>query len=348
PRPRGQHQPEDEGERGSGREPAMHSAAAADVNVRAGSSAPAGSTGLRDDAPRIVGPDRSTSRLLLDTGNASIDGAGYEFWLTAIDVDIDSLIERSVDASDSAGLPARSSDGASPLASSNPGGMRSAVSSGAAGSRRDPYQSEADLREVVTGAPAPAATTERQVDIDDRNRPESVDPTGRSGGVNDADTRGRLRASFSVVGKFGDPASRRGRGMVRVDGGTIYSVPLAVWVLQLSSLALPVSTGFDDAEVAFYIDGERVVFESIRLDSASIRLTGAGHVNATTRELSLALQTQSRMPAPILTPIWQTVRDTIFSLEVTGTIDSPKVRLRPRTPFNQTADEDAAAAAGRP
>lgn len=142
---------------------------------------------------------------------------------------------------------------------------------------------------------------------------------------------GRLAASLAVAGEFGRPESRIGRGDIRVTGAELYEVPLAMWALQLSALTLPVSTSFREADIDYYIDGNEVVFERLTLDSPAMSLRGQGVLNYQSQRLDMQFHTASKLRAPLLTPIWESLRDLFVTIRVTGTLEKPEANLEPRS-----------------
>lgn len=142
---------------------------------------------------------------------------------------------------------------------------------------------------------------------------------------------GRLAASLAVAGEFGRPESRVGRGDIRVTGAELYEVPLAMWALQLSALTLPVSTSFREADIDYYIDGNEVVFERLTLDSPAMSLRGQGVLNYQSQRLDMQFHTASKLRAPLLTPIWESLRDLFVTIRVTGTLERPEASLEPRS-----------------
>lgn len=172
--------------------------------------------------------------------------------------------------------------------------------------------------------PAPAPTTNTQ-----RHRP------------------GTLAADLTIAGTFGEPGSRIGCGEIRVRDAELYEVPLAMWALQLSALTLPVSTSFNQAEVAYYVEGDEVVFEHLLLDSPAMSLVGSGVLNYTTKALDMRFNTSSKLRAPLFTPLWEGLRDLFMSIHVTGTLEKPLAKLEAHSDSPIAATRPAGSASGR-
>ena len=159
-------------------------------------------------------------------------------------------------------------------------------------------------------------------------RRDETDPAAASEGEA-ASRPGWAYGHLSIEGEIGRPASRRGRGHVRVIDARMYDVPLVMWLLQLSSLTVPASRSFDYGDVSFFIDGDDVVFERLRLDSPTIALNGQGVLNIETQAVDLELSASSNLRAPIITALWEGLRDALVSIRVTGTLEEPRATIRP-------------------
>ena len=158
---------------------------------------------------------------------------------------------------------------------------------------------------------------------------------------------GTLAADLTIAGTFGRPESRIGCGEIHVRDAELYEVPLAMWALQISALTLPVSTSFSQAQVAYYIEGNEVVFERLLLDSPTMSLLGGGTLNYATAALDMRFNTASKLRAPLLTPLWEGVRDLFMSIRVTGTLENPLARLEGRSAAPMSAARPADAASNR-
>lgn len=148
-------------------------------------------------------------------------------------------------------------------------------------------------------------------------------------------------AWLSISGIVGRPETRVGRGALRVDDATIYHVPAALWVLQMSAMSLPTARSFSTAEASFFVDGSEVVFESMRLGSPAITLTGLGSIRYPTGELDLWFDTVRNRRMFIITDVWEALRDTLFSIHVAGTIAEPRGELLPLGSMSRAKSEAA-------
>ncbi len=140
-----------------------------------------------------------------------------------------------------------------------------------------------------------------------------------------ADVGGEIYASIRMGGLRNQPETRRGRGAIRVVYGRMADMPIALRVLQLFELMPPVSGTLDFADVAFYINGDRLVFERLFMECPTLQVLGDGEMRLPGFELDLRLRTRGTLP--VIRDIVAAVSDVLFEVEVTGTIMEPKARL---------------------
>jgi len=141
-------------------------------------------------------------------------------------------------------------------------------------------------------------------------------------------TRGRVSAGISIAGTVGEPASRRGRGEIHIRDARLYEVPVFLWALQISSLTLPLENAFDAADLAFYFEGDRIIFERLDLIAEGFTLEGRGTLGLPGRQLDLVFRTKGRTRIPILSDLWEGGRDALASIRVTGPLENPRSEMR--------------------
>jgi len=146
------------------------------------------------------------------------------------------------------------------------------------------------------------------------------DSTGRQ-----ATASGEMYASLRLNGLRNQPRTRRGRGAIRIVYGRMADMPIALRVLQLLELMPPVSGTLDFADVAFYINGDRLVFEKLFMECPTLQVLGDGEIRIPGFELDLRLRTRGTVP--VIRDIVAAVSDALFEVEVTGPITNPKARL---------------------
>jgi AsmA-like C-terminal region len=138
---------------------------------------------------------------------------------------------------------------------------------------------------------------------------------------------GKVNASLSMSQKFGDPTTRTGAGILEVKQAQIFNVPLAMGLLQITTLRLPISSAFDHARITYNLNGNIVTFNSIELNSPGVDLTGGGTVDLGSRQLSLNMftQTPSGLDIPVLGDVLNVFQQQLLELRIRGTIDDPAI-----------------------
>jgi hypothetical protein len=158
----------------------------------------------------------------------------------------------------------------------------------------------------------------------------------------DMAVKGRLTASLSLVGSWGDESQRRGRGDVIVEGRDMYRIPLVLGLLQVTNLALPISSPFNEATAVYNIDGTRVVFDQIQLKARNMLMTGNGSLDFNSKAVDLAFTTDTPgglMKLPFLRELWSGARGEMLTIHVRGTIRDPEVSAQSMGTFWTTVDK---------
>jgi hypothetical protein len=131
--------------------------------------------------------------------------------------------------------------------------------------------------------------------------------------------------SFRLSGRRGEPDSRRGRGALRVVEGRMIDMPVTLRLLQLFEIMPPLAGSLDFADVDFYVDGDRLVFERLFLECPTLWMFGEGEMSFPGLELDIRLRTKGTLP--VVGDIVAAVSDALFQVEVTGPIGDPKARF---------------------
>lgn len=152
---------------------------------------------------------------------------------------------------------------------------------------------------------------------------------GRSEPPDRATESGLLSASLSIEDHYHKAVPRRGRGTIKVHDATLYDRPLAFAVLQAANLALPADHAFDRASARYLIDGDTVLFDSIRFESPNLVIAGAGTMDYPTRKLNLNMVSRNPGAADLgaLSEMVNVFTDELMAIQVTGTLDKPKARV---------------------
>ncbi len=144
--------------------------------------------------------------------------------------------------------------------------------------------------------------------------------------------RGELYGSVKFAGERGKPEQRSGRGTMRAVDGSLANVPLILQLAQIMQLTVPLRGELDHADIVFFIDGDRAVFERILLEStigsaAALQLFGSGELNLRTFELDTRFRSRSGML--LIRDLVGGLSDQLYMIEVTGTLASPRARVVP-------------------
>lgn len=153
--------------------------------------------------------------------------------------------------------------------------------------------------------------------------------------------RGQLSASLALEGSFNDPKSRRGRGDVVAQGEEMYRMPVMLGLLQVTNLALPIATPFNEGTCRYSIDGNRLTFESIELRAKDMMMQGQGHLDFDEMKVRLSFVTESTtwLKIPVVGDLIQGARNELLQIQVRGTIEKPKVSASSMNTLTTTVDE---------
>lgn len=134
-------------------------------------------------------------------------------------------------------------------------------------------------------------------------------------------SRGALIADLTLTGPVGDQMQRVGRGTVQIKGGSVLALPGLINLIEVSNLSLPTGATIDLAQTDFYIDGPILAFEQISASSRKIEILGYGTLNWQNRGVDLRFRSRAINPIPIVSQLFETLRDELITTRVTGTLD---------------------------
>ncbi len=144
---------------------------------------------------------------------------------------------------------------------------------------------------------------------------------------------GSVSAELQLGGNIGEPASRRGRGSLRVVGRDLYSLPLVVGLLQVTNLALPGNLAISRAGAEVAIDGQRMVLSDLSISTGvqnaeNALLVGGGEFDYDKRTWRLWLRPGRGGwdKFPVLGPFADFARGELLGSEIGGTLEEPEVR----------------------
>jgi hypothetical protein len=160
-------------------------------------------------------------------------------------------------------------------------------------------------------------------------------------GMAEKDIKGQLSASLAIDGNWGDPATRRGRGDVSVSGKEMYKIPLLLGLMQITNLALPISSPFNEASARYNVEGEKVTFEQIELRASNMLMSGTGWLDFKSKKVKLSFVTDNpnAWRIPFVSDILQGARQEFMQIHVSGSVEEPKVKGAMMNTFTTTVDE---------
>ncbi|MDX9911721.1 MAG: hypothetical protein RBS39_07820 [Phycisphaerales bacterium] len=174
-----------------------------------------------------------------------------------------------------------------------------------------------DLRDAASerpGAQTPANNSESRTSETDAERTSPMDVG-----------RGLLDVDLVLEGLVAQPETRRGRGMVQISGGPVVRVPLLVPLMQVGNLQLPSGAELDLARASMFIVGNDISFEELSAFAQDVEVYGYGTMDWPTMQLNLHLTSRATSGVPVLSRVFEAVRDELLTLRVRGTPGDPRV-----------------------
>jgi hypothetical protein len=140
--------------------------------------------------------------------------------------------------------------------------------------------------------------------------------------------KGTLSATLTLRG-IRSGASAQGRGVILIRDTDLAGVPLVVGLAKMSHLAIPVVDRFERAGIGYHLQGDKIVFDQIRLTSPTMQLAGGGHMDRSTGRIDVRLTTRTPKGFDFgpLGRVIELGRDQLFAVHIGGTLKEPKVDL---------------------
>ncbi|MFQ5495641.1 MAG: AsmA-like C-terminal region-containing protein, partial [Phycisphaerae bacterium] len=154
----------------------------------------------------------------------------------------------------------------------------------------------------------------------------------RGPGDDPIDVAGSTGAQFYLSGVVGDPRSRRGGGSFEITHGRMYRLPIILAIFKLLNLSGINDEAFHEAAAEFFIMGQRVRLDNIRLTGDALSLIGSGSMSLADGGVDLGLVnvTPHRWARiPLITDLVEGASRELVELRVTGPMARPIVRARP-------------------
>ncbi len=152
-------------------------------------------------------------------------------------------------------------------------------------------------------------------------------------------SRGQIDARLTIRGLAGDLQSREGEGAIRIAEGDVLRLPVMLPLIQVSNLQLPSKDRLSYMQSRFTIDGPQAVFENISLLSESIAIVGVGTLTWPDLLLDMRFTSKGNVRVPVLSDLFDLLRDEIVSTTVTGKLSEPQVQVEPFTGTRKMLDD---------
>jgi hypothetical protein len=153
--------------------------------------------------------------------------------------------------------------------------------------------------------------------------------------------RGEVEAHLDLMGRSGEPATRRGNGTVVIHEAQLLKVPLMLAILQVVHLAPGDDNAFHDARFAFTVDGEALLLDEIDLRGKGFSMVGSGTVQLADQALNLVLLIGSPLRLPrmeVLSELMEGVARELVEVHVEGTLEKPTYRAEVVRSVRQALD----------
>lgn len=146
-------------------------------------------------------------------------------------------------------------------------------------------------------------------------------------GATQAPTDARCQAELNFVGVPWQVQTYNGNGKVQLTDARLYELPTMIQLLRKLSITPTENTAFHTANINFTIDGDRIPLE-LACEGDLLSLRGNGWTNLR-REVEIDLYSYVGGRKPISSLLSPLIADsryaTFMKLEVTGTLDNPKI-----------------------
>lgn len=143
----------------------------------------------------------------------------------------------------------------------------------------------------------------------------------------DVGHRGHVDASLVLSGDLSADAKPRGAGELRILGGELARLPLVFSVLELGNLIPPIGEKLDYARADFALANGVATFDRLLIVSPSLALVGEGDVTLPEFELDLRFGASGNYRLPVLSALFDVVRNEILTTRVRGALGRPEFSI---------------------
>lgn len=155
------------------------------------------------------------------------------------------------------------------------------------------------------------------------------EPAGESVLPDPDSSRGVMDAWLSIAGRAGMPATRVGRGSLRVTSGQVLRLPVVYELMQVSNLLLPSGDQLDYLQAVCHVEGERVHFPQIALLSDSISVIGSGNIDFPDLDIDMTFNSRANTRMPLLSDLLEAMRNELVTTRMTGYVADPQISSSP-------------------
>ncbi|MCI0362030.1 MAG: AsmA-like C-terminal region-containing protein [Planctomycetaceae bacterium] len=138
---------------------------------------------------------------------------------------------------------------------------------------------------------------------------------------------GKVFGLVNMGGTLEGAHTWRGAGQIRLRDADIYELPVMIAMLKLLSIQRPDRTAFNTSNIDFRIEGDDLALDRIDFNGDAICLKGKGRMTGQ-REVDLKFYPQfgrDEFQLPIFRPLVSETSRQLMLIEVTGTLDRPRV-----------------------
>ena len=137
---------------------------------------------------------------------------------------------------------------------------------------------------------------------------------------------GLLTGNIEMTATAGRPESRQASGLLKITKGRIYKLPVVMGFIHVIYLWVPGKAAFTEGEVAYRIQGRKLVFDEIFLRGPALSVVGSGTMDMNSEALDLTFLTGPPGKLPRIAAIESLLRGLareIAEIRVTGTLSRP-------------------------
>ncbi len=149
---------------------------------------------------------------------------------------------------------------------------------------------------------------------------------------------GSISGTLKVSGCAKEAGFLRMEGRLLIEDAKLFRLPAIINVLRFLNFRKPEQLTFHEATVRFHTRNDRVYFDELRLRGKAVAMLGTGYFDRKSRAVRLALvvgPSENLPRVPLLEDIVKGLHLALTQVEVTGTLEKPRIRTRPFSDLDQ-------------